>query len=129
MWGWNEIATILIPSALLSNLMCELNIPQGPDPREIICTVIRPSPDGEIVWMIGDEVQTNNNPVETNDYGDWQQSFNLVPTVGIDDKRFRCLLVQCSIIHMHQIYFSIMQPYFRVESCHFFFHFQKVRRA
>ena len=68
-----------------------LIILQGPDPREIICTVINPSPNGEIVWMIGDEVQTNNNPVETNDYGDWQQSFNLVPTVGIDDKRFRCL--------------------------------------
>lgn len=74
--------------------MCVLNVIKGPDPREIICTVINPSPNGEMVWMIGDEVQTNNNPVETNDYGDWQQSFNLVPTVGIDDKRFRCLLVQ-----------------------------------
>ena len=74
--------------------MCVLNVIKGPDPREIICTVINPSPNGEMVWMIGDEVQTNNNPVETNDYGDWQQSFNLVPSVGIDDKRFRCLLVQ-----------------------------------
>ena len=72
-------------------LMSTNSVPLGPDPKEIICTVMNPSPNGEIVWMIGDEVQTNNNPVETNDYGDLQQSFNLVPTVGIDDKRFRCL--------------------------------------
>ena len=42
-------------------------------------------------WMIGDEEQTNDNPMEPPDDGNWQQIFTLVPTVGMDGKQLRCL--------------------------------------
>ena len=42
-------------------------------------------------WMIGDEEQTNDNPIEEADDGNWEQSFNLVSTVGMDGKQLRCL--------------------------------------
>jgi hypothetical protein len=60
---------------------------------EIICSVYSPAPTGEIVWMIGDDVQSNNNPREDTADGDWQQSFNLIPSVENDGKKFRCMWV------------------------------------
>ena len=66
---------------------------QGSEPREITCSVIFPSSNGNLVWMIGDEVQTNNSPMEVTDDGYlmWQQSFKLAPSMPMNGKRFRCL--------------------------------------
>ena len=66
-------------------------VTQGSSSRKITCTVIFPSPNGIMKWMIGDEEQTNDNPIEEADDGNWEQSFNLVSTVGMDGKQLRCL--------------------------------------
>ncbi len=59
--------------------------------KDITCTVYEPSPNGRIIWMIGDDEYPNNKPRETTVEGDWQQKFSLVPQISYDGKRFRCM--------------------------------------